>query len=70
MGLASKELMAKAQLGRDYVNSQDMVQVDQSKFHQNKDIDSLNRYAASLMMSFDINGQRLKGKFKDVLKKS
>ena len=69
MGLASKELMAKAQLGRDYVNSQDMVQVDQSKFHQNKDIDSLNRYAASLMMSFDINGQRLKGGFKNVLKK-
>ena len=69
MGDASRRLLAKAQRGKDHVDSQDMVAVLRNQFYQNKDVESMNRYFADGMKSFDQNGVRYKGLFKEVLKK-
>jgi len=68
MGDASRRLLAKAQRGKDHVDSQDMVAVLRNQFYQNKDVESMNRYFADGMKSFDQNGFRYKGLFKEVLK--
>jgi len=68
MGDASRRLLAKAQAGKDYVDSQDMVAVLRNQFYQNKDVESMNRYFADGMKSFDKNGVRYKGLFKEILK--
>ena len=67
MGAASRRLIANAQAGQDFADSQDMVKVEKSRFHQSKDIDSMNRYFATGMKSFDEKGNRFKGRFKDIL---
>jgi len=69
MGDASRRLLAKAQSGKDHVDSQDMVAVLRNQFYQNKDVESMNRYFADGMKSFDQNGVRYKGLFKEELKK-
>ena len=67
MGAASRRLIANAQAGQDFADSQDMVKVEKSRFHQSKDIDSMNRYFATGMKSFDDKGNRMKGSFKNIL---
>ena len=68
MGAASRRLMANAQRGKDYVDSQDMVALMRNDFYQSKDAESMNRYFAEGMKSFQPNGERFKGAFKDTLK--
>ena len=69
MGAASRRLLANAQRGQDFADSQDMVKVERSRFHQAKDPDSMNRYFSTGMKSFSDNGERLKGEFLSVLGK-
>ena len=68
MGAASRRIMANAQRGKDYVDSQDMVALMRNDFYQSKDAESMNRYFAEGMKSFKPNGERTKGAFKDTLK--
>ena len=68
MGAASRRLIANAQRGKDYVDSQDMVALMRNDFYQSKDAESMNRYFAEGMKSFQPNGERFKGAFKDTLK--
>ena len=64
MGAASRRLIANAQRGKDYVDSQDMVAVLRNNFYQNKDKDSFYRLVAGYMKSFLPDGTRLKGGYK------